>query len=857
MSYSSNGDLRLVMRPNVLGRFTYGLVAIFVLTLVAAALLSARQDWRSLLTGRQMALESAALAAEDQVTQSFQLLENVVRTLEFSVDGPVHEASARELDRFFKRMQYSLPAIRSLSLMDRRGVIVASSNALNRGLDVGDALTVGLSSGAATAMRLRIAEPWAGRDFSDGKRSVGQALEAGQPFFFPVLFQLPAKSADAEPAWVLVAFSPEYLLSRVDRYLKNDQETLFVSLPDGRLLFSTGSLAVGAEYASQSLIGHGSAVSGFHDAGADLIAIRRSDRYPVVVSVELPRSKVWNEWRQQKSIFFAWIAAAMVLALLACALLLWRARKMEVLQRGQQAQAFTLSQALEQSPSGVLITDLQGVVEHSNGSYCKLRGKDARDVVGHVAPMMDPRISSVEEIDVLRRALIQGRVWETEQVLVRHSQPDVEVAVQWTALRDDEGVVTHFMGIEHEITSLKQLQRDLGQERDRAQAATKAKSEFLSNMSHEIRTPMGGVIGMTELALDEEMSTNARSLVTHARTSALSLLGILNDILDFSKMEAGKLQLESARIEVRPWLDSQLKLHMLQASDKGLCLTLSVGADVPQWVVSDALRISQILNNLISNAIKFTSHGSVTLSVSRPPGVGSDSEFALDFEVLDTGCGISSEEMGRLFQPFTQANTSTSRVYGGTGLGLVISQRLCEAMGGAITAQSSVGTGSRFIARILVGLVEDAAQLDSPAQLQPLPGSLSQSHSESGLGLRVLLVEDHPFNRQMLTAMLAKLGVHVTTVNNGEEAVHWVESNARSVDVILMDIQMPIMDGVEATRRIRSIRAYDDIPILAVTANALQDEKQLCFEVGMQDYLVKPVDLMQIRDKLMKWSNGV
>lgn len=856
-SYPAEG-LRLSTRPNVLGRFTYGLVTTFVLVLVSAALLSARQDWRAMLMSRQIALQSASLAVEDQVTQSFQLLENVVRTLEFSVDGPVNDASARELDRLFKRMQYSLPAIRSLSLLDRKGVIVASSNPLNRGLRIGASLASGLASDNTSSMRSRISGPWSGRDFSDQKVSERAIAQEGQPFFFPVLLQLPTKDSDAESGWILVAFSPEYLLSRVDRYLKDDQGSLFVSLPDGQLLFSTRSQTQLGDHASRALVEGSTAGSAYFDTGSHLIAVRRSDRYPLVVSAELPRDKVWAEWKQHKAAFFAWIAAAIFVALLACTLLLWRVRKTEALQRGQQAEAFKLSQALEQSPSGVLITDLQGIVEHSNGSFCRLRAKPAQDIVGHIAPMMDPRKYSAQEIDELRKALVEGRVCVSEQVLALTGKADVDVAVQWSALRDDAGVVTHFMAIEHDITSLKQLHRDLAQERDRAQAATKAKSEFLSNMSHEIRTPMGGVIGMTELALDEEMSANARSLVSHARTSALSLLGILNDILDFSKMEAGKLQLEASRMEVRTWLEAQMKLYMLQASDKGLAMELRVDSDVPRWVVSDALRISQVLNNLVSNAVKFTSHGQVALSVSSVPVEGTASEVFLDFEVSDTGCGISSEEMARLFQPFSQANSSTSRVYGGTGLGLVISQRLCEAMGGVITAQSTVHEGSNFVARIRVGIAEPAEQLASVSLPAGAPALNTNSVvGAAGLDLRVLLVEDNPFNRHMFTAMLGKLGVDVMTVNNGQEAVDWALEHEPCIDLILMDIQMPVMDGVEATRRIRSMKSYDAIPILAVTANALQDEKELCFEVGMQDYLVKPVNLMQIRDKLIKWKDGV
>jgi CheY-like chemotaxis protein len=366
---------------------------------------------------------------------------------------------------------------------------------------------------------------------------------------------------------------------------------------------------------------------------------------------------------------------------------------------------------------------------------------------------------------------------------------------------------------------------------------------------------MSGVIGMTHLALEEDMGEKAKEYVTHARTSAVTLLGILNDILDFSKMEAGKLQLEAFRFDFKAWLDGIVKPHAMAAKDKGLQFECNVSTEVPNWITSDSLRLSQILNNLIGNAIKFTTLGKVDLSVrfiqKLENSKSIEKEYFLEFNVSDTGCGMTSSEIDSLFKPFTQANYSTSRVYGGTGLGLVICKRLCLAFNGDITVSSQPQVGSSFVAKVSV-LPADPPELEF--SIVPSLSSVTSRATRDLNGLKVLLVEDYPFNRQMMVVLLGKFGLNVDVAVNGQDALDRLHSPDSHYDVVLMDIQMPIMDGITATQHIRRETIFDNLPIIAVTANAMRDEQEICLQAGMQEYLVKPIDRTALFDSLVTWA---
>lgn len=846
-----------LVKSNAYSSFAYALLFIFALTVLLATGLSAKKDFDNEIEINIKRAQDTALIYEDQVSQTFQLIENVVRTLQFSSDTPLDKSSPKELRLILQRAQFSLPAIRSMSLINDDQKVFASSSINNVGVQVDLSLFQPTDASKHGINYFRISEPWSGRDLNTGKvSSISMPIGIDDAYFIPVLLRLnPSGSSQGDGFWVLVVVNPDYILGRLSRYNIAKSDSFDLVRLDGRILLAENSFRPGQNFSNGDLLKKIFENKSGINTKNDLLAFRVSAKYPMFVATRVDRKVVTSLWVEKKMPFFFTIIGAACAGIFACLLLFYRMNKTENNQRKQQLVVYRLSQALAQSPSGIVITDLNGVVEYCNSSYCKMVGRMFEDVVGTTTYMFDskqiPRIAFENVINTLRH----GRIW-TGEFAHRKSddQSTREVQVVWSPLRDENGDITHYICVEHDISQLKKMQSELLISRDKAEAATRAKSEFLANMSHEIRTPMSGVIGMTHLALDEEMGDKAKEYVTHARTSAVTLLGILNDILDFSKMEAGKLQLESSRFDFQTWLDGVVKPHLIAAKDKGLVFECDVASDIPAWITSDSLRLSQILNNLLGNAIKFTSVGKVILSLRFVRKLNDSRlakpEYFLEIEVTDTGCGMSAKEIDNLFKPFTQANYSTSRVYGGTGLGLVICKRLCLAFDGDITVSSQPEVGSTFVAIVSVQPAE-APDIKIPSE--PVLSVVSTREHQNLAGLRVLLVEDYPFNRQMMMVLLGKFGLDVDIAVNGQDALDKLHLPGARYNAILMDIQMPIMDGITATRHIRSEAIFDDLPIIAVTANAMRDERELCLQAGMQEYLVKPIDRTALYDSLVKW----
>jgi PAS domain S-box-containing protein len=482
-------------------------------------------------------------------------------------------------------------------------------------------------------------------------------------------------------------------------------------------------------------------------------------------------------------------------------------------------------QLVESSTDVAWRIDTSGRFTFMNNASEQVLGWNPANLRGKLfTTISDP--ASIDRDRVALAHLLSGdELWGYETVARNASGGKVHLKLSARPQRDEAGHITGAQGILHDI-SLEVSTRDaLRVARETAEQADAAKSAFLANMSHEIRTPMTGILGTADLILDSDLTPEQRRSVELIVASGETLLTIINDILDLSKIEAGQLALEDIALDLPHLLHDTVSLMSSAARNKAVELVLEVGDDVPRAVRGDPTRLKQVLNNLVSNAIKFTTEGRVTVRASmasREDDVG-----VIRFAVRDTGIGIEPEAVARIFEPFRQADVSTTRNYGGTGLGLSISRRLVEMMGGALEVDSIPGVGSEFHFTIGMPIAAEAEATGARASAPAKRGNL-----------HVLIVEDNPVNQEVASTMLRRRGHSVDIVSNGREAVDAVAR--QRFDVVLMDLQMPILDGMAATAEIRANERGKRVPIIALTANAASGERDRCLAAGMDDYVAKP-----------------
>ena len=446
-----------------------------------------------------------------------------------------------------------------------------------------------------------------------------------------------------------------------------------------------------------------------------------------------------------------------------------------------------------------------------------------------------------DRVQCSRQAAIEsgGETWSAEYRFLRGDGKYASVLDRGYVMRDDAGRPVRMIGAMMDITARKQVEKEMQQAKEAAEAANRAKSEFLAKMSHEIRTPMNGVMGMTDLLLDTPLTPQQSEYLGMVKASADSLLTIINDILDFSKIEAGKLEVESVDFKLRKTLEPILKTFTLRAHQKGLKLNCAVAPDVPDCLVGDPSRLGQVLVNLLGNAVKFTDKGEVNLRVQRDSA--EQGLVNLHFSVQDTGIGIPCEKLACIFEAFTQADGSTARRFGGTGLGLTISRQLVQMMGGRLWVESLPGRGSTFHFTSRFGMPKSSHTKENGEE--PDTRNALQEEKES---LRILLAEDNAVNQVLAVRLLEKHGHRVVVARNGYEAIARLEMEP--FDLALMDVQMPELDGLEATRAIREKEKTTGahLPIVAMTAHAMQRDQKRCLATGMDGYVSKPLNVKEL-----------
>ncbi|MDP1525281.1 MAG: ATP-binding protein [Rhodocyclaceae bacterium] len=789
---------------------------------------------------------------EEHLTQTLQVIDLTAGSID---TYPNRRVDYAELGQRLTIALRPAPFLRSISLIDASGQIVASSNPDNLGVNVG--VEAFFPPVPFESEVLRVGMPWRGRDFADGKAATTAfPVQTRDASFIPVLRRL----STSENLRLVAALNPDYFINHgiqlIDaaaghiQWLRHDGILLMSSAPGETPAIHGAAGAVTDNLRQRE---QGELAQTLTDGRSVLSAYRVSSRFPVLVVIHLDEAQILSNWKAEARYLFS-IVLPIVVALAIAIMLIWvRQRRIAAQQQELERQRRLAASVFDASSESIILTTPDGDIISVNPAFERVTGYTSNEVIGRNPRLLKSGLTPPETYEALWATITKGKSWRGELQNRRKNGEVFWEAVTISPVLDAQGQLAHYVAVKDDISDRKRQEVELRHAKEDAEAASLAKSQFLATMSHEIRTPMNGILGMAQLLLDSDLDEPLRNdYVRTILNSGQTLQTLLNDILDLSKVEAGKLTLIHAVFDPVQMLDEIASLFGGPAGQKGLAISVK-WEGTPRRYWADPIRLRQMLSNLVSNAIKFTERGRITIEAGE---VASEGKLArLRFSVTDTGTGIPKEKLSRLFQPFSQVDSSSTRQHGGTGLGLSIVRSLAALMNGEAGVRTEAGLGSQFWFDI------QSERVDENAETRHLERALSSNANVGDTApqaLSIMLVEDNPTNQLVLNAMLGKHGHHVTCYEHGRLALDALIAGAQP-DLVLMDCQMPVMDGFETTSAIRQWERDQGLPpliIIALTAGAFQEDRQHCLDVGMNDFVTKPVDMSHLLDVIGQWASS-
>ena len=819
----------------------YGFLLLLVLGSLATLGIGLYRERQKTLDNHLKRAVSLAMLFEHETTQTLQLIESTIRVLADSSQLPLDQTEPATLSRHFEQILRHQPALRSLSLVDATQRVRASSQQANIGLSWSVDGFYPPDTAPDLPTVLRIGHPLPGRDLAEAHQlQTAQApISNLDPYVIPLIWRL---RSGEHVYWILATINPEHWVSRFSRQLQSDSDDFQLVRFDGPVIARSSNQAIGQHFTPQSMLDQIQNEELGTDIGDRLTAFRSSARYAFFVTFSVDKKQVLLDWQRTAN----WSIIATLLGLGTVTLITsWLVRRINREQDWLNLERSQLQAIYQVLPVGIMLTDPQGRIIDCNPASEHLLGISkaehlARNSRQHWTLMREDgsRIPP-EEFPSTRALTEQITVHDVVLQLVT-PQKSLWLSVSASPVPHEKlGVVIAYV----DISEQKAQEKALVTARLNAEEANQHKSQFLANMSHEIRTPLNALLGLTQVLERSTLDAEQGAMVHDIRNAGHILLDQLNDVLDFSKIEAGHVELEPRAFDIRHLLSEQDKLLQAAAQEKGLKLNVQPPPALDRPLLGDSGRIAQVLRNMISNSIKFTATGSVTVQIELLERQRDDCQ--LRFEILDTGIGMPQDKVEQLFEPFTQADSSITRRYGGTGLGLSICKKLVNLMGGAIGAENRPDGGSRFWFELTF------PWSDQPIETSPAASSCPAAGPRLP-GRRILVVDDNAMNQLTAERMLRFEGAIVSKAENGRESIDLLRQDSTRFDAVLMDVQMPVMDGIETTQMLRCSLGLTELPIIICSAGVQATERSKALACGANAFLAKPIDQDQLVAKLLE-----